>query len=151
MKQSQSQPRCPDLSNAESASGAESQQQKPTREVNAVSAHSKRVAEKSRREKSIENDIRVALHGVGVLCFKNHTDNRQMHTGLGIGCADLIAVVPPHGRFLGIEVKSNRSGSRTNANQDRWLVTVQKYGGVSGVARSVEEALALVELARRLP
>jgi hypothetical protein len=100
-------------------------------------------------EKDIESRIRSALADAGVVAWKHNVDNRQLHTGLGVGTADLICIVPPSGRFLAIEVKSMRKGSKPNADQIRWLEVVRKHGGVAGVARSVEEAMALVEKARQ--
>jgi hypothetical protein len=98
-------------------------------------------------EKKIETDIRVALAEAGILCFKHNVDNRQMSTGLGLGTSDLICIVPPLGRFLGIEVK--RPGKKPSEHQFKWLAVVRKFGGMSGVATSVAEALALVEAARQ--
>jgi hypothetical protein len=101
------------------------------------------------REKSIEVRIRVELASAGVMVMKHHVDNRQARTGLGIGVSDLICVVPPYGRFLGIEVK--RPGQEPRDEQKRWLAVVRRFGGVTGVATNVEEALALVAQARSLP
>jgi hypothetical protein len=116
-------------------------------------------------EKGIEIRIRVALSTAGVLVMKHHVDNRGQkpcvkcghkdpqrgaRTGLGLGVSDLICVVPPHGRFLGIEVKRpGYSPSDVREDQKRWLNVVRRFGGITGIATSEEEALALVELARR--
>src|SRR5258707_579504 len=115
------------------------------------SVHLKVPKRKHRLEKDIEYDIRVALCDIGVQVWKHNVDNRQLHTGLGIGCADLLCVVPPFGRWLSIEVKSLRPGSKPTEDQLRHLDMVRKHGGVSGVARSVEEALSLVDEARMSP
>jgi hypothetical protein len=102
------------------------------------------------REKAVEIAIRVALAAAGILVMKHAVDNRgHLRTGLGIGVADLICVVPPHGRFLAIEVKRPGARARTSLVQKRWLAVVRRFGGVTGVATSVEEAMALVEEARR--
>ena len=98
-------------------------------------------------ESKIKADIRLALVQAGAICWVHNVDNRNLSTGLGIGTADLICVVPPYGRFLGIEVK-RPSGSRTADAQKAWLAVVRKFGGVSGIARNVEEALVLLEEAR---
>jgi hypothetical protein len=100
-------------------------------------------------EKSIETKIRTALHEAGVICWKHNVDNRQLHTGLGVGVSDLICIVPPIGRFLAIEIKTYRPGSDTSEAQDRFLEQVRKFGGISGVARCVDDALALVAEARK--
>ena len=99
-------------------------------------------------EKSIENKIRLALCEEGVFCLKNNIDNRNLHTGLGEGSADIICIVPPNGRMLAIEVKSFRPGSRPSEKQLRFIHLVRQFGGIAGVARSVQEALELLNEAR---
>ena len=99
-------------------------------------------------ESSVKEKIRIALHEAGVIVWCHNVDNRRLHSGLGIGVADLICIVPPIGRFLAIEIKTYRPGSDTSEEQDRFLEQVRKFGGVSGVARCVEDALALVKEAR---
>jgi VRR-NUC domain len=110
-------------------------------------------------ERGIELQIRVALNAAGIMCMKHrievcpHCGGRpKKGQGLGLGCADLICVVPPYGRFLGVEVKrpSTRNAKR-DEHQRKWMAVIRRYGGVAGVATNEEEALALVELARRLP
>ncbi len=108
-------------------------------------------------EKGVEIRVRVALAAAGVMVLK-HTvgpcwecgakpNKRQ---GLGVGCSDLICIVPPFGRFLGIEMK-RPGGGRVSEEQVRWLAVIRRFGGITGVARSVEEAMALVDEARRAP
>jgi hypothetical protein len=106
---------------------------------------------KPEREKAIEIRIRVALAAAGVLVMKHNIDRRSpFGTGLGIGVSDLICVVPPDGRFLGIEVKRpGFSPSDVRDEQRRWLEIVLRHGGVTGIATSEAEAMALVEEARR--
>lgn len=105
------------------------------------------------REKSIEIQIRVALAAAGVMVMKHHVDQRSpFGRGLGIGVADLICIVPPHGRFLAVEVKRpGYSASDVRDEQTRWLATARRFGAVAGIASSVEEALALLDEARGLP
>lgn len=116
-------------------------------------------------EKAIEIRIRVALATAGVMVMKHHVDNRGQkpcakcgfkdpargaRTGLGLGVSDLICVVPPFGRFLGIEVKRpGYTASDVRDDQRRWLDVVKRFGGITGIATSEEEAMALVEEARR--
>lgn len=117
------------------------------------------------REKGVEISIRVALSAAGVLVMKHHVDNRGQkpcpkcghkdpqrgaRTGLGIGVSDLICVVPPYGRFVGIEVKRpGYTASDVRDEQKRWLSVVRRFGGITGIASSVEEAMAIIELARK--
>ncbi len=105
-------------------------------------------------EKQIETAIRVALSMSHVMCMKNRIEacwqcraKPKKTDGLGLGSADLICIVPPVGRLLAIECKAEKG--RTTEDQERWLAQVRKYGGVAGVARSVEEAFRLVDLARK--
>lgn len=105
------------------------------------------------REKAIEIQIRVALAAADVMVMKHNVDHRATFgRGLGLGVADLICVVPPLGRFLAIEVKRpGYSPSDVRDDQQRWLRTVTRYGGIAGVASSVEEAMRLVAIARTSP
>ena len=107
-------------------------------------------------EREIEIQIRVAICAQGILCFKHTVETCKMcgsrptaRTGLGTGCADLICIVPPYGRFLAIEVKRPKTrNAKRDAHQRKWIAMVRRYGGVAGVATSVEEAMALVAEAR---
>lgn len=63
--------------------------------------------------------------------------------GLGVGSADLVGIVAPSGRLFAIEVKTPEG--KTTPEQDAWLATIRRFGGVAGVARSVEEAMAIVD------
>lgn len=99
-------------------------------------------------EKAIEIRIRVALATAGVWVKKHNIDRRSTFgTGLGIGCPDLVCIVPPFGRMLFVEVK--RPGRKPSEEQQRWIDVVQRFGAVAGVATCEEEALELVEEARR--
>lgn len=108
----------------------------------------------SRPEREIETEVRVALSKAHLQVWKHRIElcpacgaRPKRGQGLGLGAADLICIVPPHGRFTAIEMKNEKG--RTSDEQDRWLEQVRKYGGVAGVARSVEEAFQLVDLARK--
>jgi len=63
------------------------------------------------------------------------------------GQADVLAVVAPRGRLVGIECKTG-SGVQSD-DQKNWQAALESRGGVYGVVRSVEEALALIETAKR--
>ncbi len=111
-----------------------------------------RVRVKPDLESKVKAAIRAAVIAEGCLCWVHNVDNRALFTGLGLGTSDLICVVPPLGRFAGIEVKRpGYSPSRVNDNQRRWLAAVRKFGGVSGIATNEAEALALIKEARSLP
>jgi hypothetical protein len=72
---------------------------------------------------------------------------RPVTWGLCVGSSDLIGIVAPRGRLLSIEVKSAK-GTLTE-EQEQWIAIVERFGGVAGPARSVDEAMELVERARR--
>lgn len=100
-------------------------------------------------ELPIKKRIREAVAASGCLAWIHDVDNRQMKTGLGHGTADIICVVMPSGRFLGIEIKRPKySPSDVSPAQRAWLAVVRQFGGVSGIATDVPSALALVEEAR---
>ena len=103
-------------------------------------------------EQPIKKRIQAALRDAGHACWIHNIDNRSMHTGLDSrGVSDLICIVAPLGRFLAIEVKRPKSSpSDVTPDQRCFLPAVRKFGGVSGIATNVEEALLLVEEARRI-
>jgi len=117
-------------------------------------------------ETDVLKEIRTYLAAEGITHWRNNTGalrdvtNRLVVYGLCEGSADLIAIVPVNiilppalgghatvGRFVAIEVK--RKGANATAEQLRFLDTVAKAGGVAGVARSVADAKAIIERARR--
>ena len=53
------------------------------------------------------------------------------------GIPDLIGVLAPEGRFLAIEVKTERG--QLSPYQEKWLGQFKACGGVAFVARSVED------------
>lgn len=101
-------------------------------------------------ESKVKEQIRAAVIAAGCQCWVHNVDNRLLSTGLGRGVADLICVVPPIGRFLAIEIKRpGYSPSDVTPDQRAFLASVRLFGGVSGVAATVDEALALVHEARQ--
>lgn len=85
---------------------------------------------------------------------------RPLHAGLHRGSGDLIGwrrrLVGPHdvgcevAQFLSLEVKSARG--RVTPEQKTWAEAVLRFGGLAGVVRSEQEALAVIqaELSRPL-
>lgn len=82
-------------------------------------------------------------------------DERAKATyGLAAGAGDLIGIVasggldsPAAGIFLSLEVKTGKG--LPTAQQVAWRDMVNLFGGVARVVRSVADALAAVEEARR--
>ena len=61
--------------------------------------------------------------------------------GLCVGSADIIGMTAD-GRFLAVEVKTSKG--KTTPEQERFIFNAQLHGGIAGVARSVDDALALI-------
>lgn len=59
------------------------------------------------------------------------------------GLPDIIAVVPPSGRFLGLEVKS--ATGRLREAQKLFRDQLEASGGIYRVVRSVEDTIAVLK------
>lgn len=103
------------------------------------------------KETDIQNDIRVALSAIGITLYRNNSgfasyeNGRKVRYGLFKGSSDLIGITNT-GRFVAIEVKTPKG--RLTKEQKNFLEFIKSQGGISGCARSVEEALALFEEAK---
>ena len=109
-------------------------------------------------EQQIQQQIRIACSNGDTRLFRNNTgtlkdqNGRPVQFGLCKGSADLIGwrtvTVTPEmvgtqvAVFLSIEVKTPTG--RLRHEQQQWLDAVQAAGGISGVARSVEDAATLL-------
>ena len=112
-------------------------------------------------ETDLQQRIRLALGTLaGLRIFRNQTGQlpdprtgRPVQFGLARGSADLIGwrtiTVTPDmvGKrlavFTSIEVKTPRG--RLTPEQHNWLLAVQAAGGIAGVARSVADALQIIQ------
>jgi len=101
-----------------------------------------------RSEANIQSDILIALSKAGAIVWRNNTGALQDKTGrlvrygLCKGSADIIGICPD-GRFLAVEVKN--STGRATSDQVRFIEAVRSKGGRAGVARSVDDALKILE------
>ena len=109
-------------------------------------------------EQTIQQHIRIACSTGDTRLFRNNTgtlrdaNGRPVSFGLCKGSADLIGyrtvTITPDmvgqqvAVFLSIEVKTPTG--RVRPEQRAWMETVQAAGGIAGVARSVEDAQALL-------
>ena len=86
-------------------------------------------------------DVRLFRNNVGAY---RDAQGRYVQYGLCSGSSDLIGWVSANGvaRFLAIECKSAKG--RVTSEQANFLRVVRDSGGIAGVVRSVDEALALV-------
>ena len=109
-------------------------------------------------EQRIQQEIRIACSRGQTRLFRNNTGTlrdqhgRPVSFGLCKGSADLIGwkrvtvteemVGSTVAVFASSEVKSKTG--RLRPEQQQWLDAVQAAGGIAGVARSVEDAQALL-------
>ena len=109
-------------------------------------------------EQRIQQEIRLAISKGDCRVFRNNTGTlrdqhgRPVQFGLCKGSADLIGwttrTVTPEmvgqqvAVFTSIEVKTPTG--RLRPEQQQWLDAVQAAGGIAGIARSVEDAKALL-------
>lgn len=99
------------------------------------------------KESIIQNEIRVALSNAGFKVFRANVgkvrmqDGRFFDTGLPKGFSDLFGF-KPNGQIFFIEVKNEKG--RVRPDQIHFLETMKKSGAITGVARSVQEALELL-------
>jgi hypothetical protein len=85
-------------------------------------------------------------HSKGPRRGRSATQGRMVRFGFR-GCSDIIGQLPD-GRFLAVEVK--RADGRLTEDQAAFLDRVRRGGGVAGMVRSVEDAMALVPDVRAL-
>ena len=88
------------------------------------------------REKTIENNIKTYLKSKGAYYFKHHGNQYSQ-----VGVPDIIACYK--GRFIGIEVK-NETG-KTSPLQDVNIQQIKNAGGISFVARRVEDVRKVID------
>lgn len=99
-------------------------------------------------EHEIQNRIRAAL-AADCMIFRANVgrmktpDGRYFSTGLPVGFPDLFGFRKSDGRAVFIEVKT--VSGRASQAQMHFLETVRKYGAIAGIARSVEDAIKLIE------
>lgn len=72
-------------------------------------------------------------------------DGRYIKFGF-TGCSDIIGQMKD-GRFLAIEVKREVGGKASEA-QLAFIYTIQRHGGVAGVAHSVDDVVRILEEAK---
>ena len=111
------------------------------------------------REAVIQQHIRLALSGAGAVMFRNqvgatHTpDGRLVRFGLCVGSSDLIGWTPvvitedmvgqTVAVFTACEVKAPMG--KPTEDQLNFIRNVQRAGGFAGIARSPDEAVALIQ------
>lgn len=94
-------------------------------------------------EATIQRAILDAFQAMGVLAFRINSGKVKTrggwYQGAPAGFPDVLVVVPPLGRMLGIEVKDAKG--ETNPAQDRMHADMTRNGATVVTVRSVDEAL----------
>jgi hypothetical protein len=99
-------------------------------------------------EHEIQNSIRLKLSELGYAVFRANVgkfqtkDGRWFDTGLPKGFSDLFAI--KNGKIFFLEVKTP-TGKPTAEQLNFLAVMRDRYGCVTGIVRSVEEAVKLVD------
>ena len=111
-------------------------------------------------ETQIQRKIMLALSEAGCTVFRNETSGawlgkiihkagnqvtianaHMMVFGLAVGSSDLIGIAP-NGKFLAVEVKT--ATGRAAKEQREFIEAVRASGGIAGIARNEQDALALI-------
>lgn len=99
---------------------------------------------KPQREQDIVNACLQLLRLRGVLAWRQNSGaftgeykgKKRFVQFNGIkGCSDILAVLPPCGRFLAVEAK--RPGEKPTPHQSAFLASVEAMGGVAVVVSDV--------------
>lgn len=99
-------------------------------------------------EHEIQNSIRLKLSELGYAVFRANVgkfqtkDGRWFDTGLPKGFSDLFAI--KNGKIYFLEVKAE-TGKPTAEQLNFLAVMRDRYGCITGIVRSVEEAVKLVD------
>lgn len=99
-------------------------------------------------ESLIQNQIRVGLSKAGYMVFRINVgkirmaDGRWFETGAPKGFCDLFGF-RPDGQIFFIEVKNEKG--RLRDDQKKFMEAMKKRGALVGVARSVEDAMRIVD------
>ena len=80
------------------------------------------------------------------MCWRSNSGSLFLHgrhINLGpIGCADISVIAPPFGRFVGLEVKSEKGTIRKD--QVTYAAGLTNQGGLYFIVRSLTDAKAAV-------
>ena len=99
-------------------------------------------------EQDIQNLIRAALTPIAMVfrintgTVKTH-DGRYFSSGTPKGYSDLSGFRKSDGKMFFLEIKS--ATGRLRPDQRKFLTEMNKYDVITGVARSVEDAIEIIE------
>lgn len=96
----------------------------------------------STKESVIQAEILRWLKTTGLMFWRSNSGSlflRGRHINLGpLGCADISLVIPPDGRFVGLEVKSAKG--RVRGDQITYAAGLTAQGGKYYIVRSLQDA-----------
>lgn len=99
------------------------------------------------KEHFIQNEIRKNVNDIAVIfrinvgVFKSE-DGKFVATGVPKGFSDLFGFRKSDGKAIFLEIKNEKGKARPE--QIHFLKTMQDYGTITGIARSVEEAREII-------
>lgn len=94
-------------------------------------------------EKTLQNEVIRYLEALGVYCWAAKAiPLKKRKNSIKIGVSDVLGILPDDGRMLAIELKSKRG--TVSPEQMVFLERVAKDGGVSGVARSLQDVIDII-------
>lgn len=99
------------------------------------------------KEIDVQNSIRLGINDIAV-CFRTNVgvfrtaDGRAVSTGLPKGYSDLSGFRKSDGKHFFIEVKNEKG--RLRKEQIHFLITMNQYPVITGVARSAEQAREII-------
>lgn len=94
-----------------------------------------------RQAVNLSQRARLLRNSVG---FDSET---RVRYGLGVGSPDLVGVLLPTGRAIGLEVKTPTG--RIRPEQTAWATAARRAGMFVAFVRSVDDALAAIDRAHR--
>lgn len=99
------------------------------------------------KEHFIQNEIRKNVNDLAVIfrinvgVFKSE-DGRFVSTGVPKGFSDLFGFRKSDGKAIFLEIKNEKG--KASSDQVHFLKTMAKFGAITGIARSVEEARNII-------
>lgn len=98
-------------------------------------------------ERIIQNEIRENVKDIAVIFRMNvgllkGRSGRFVSTGVPKGFSDLFGFRKSDGKAIFLEIKNEKG--KASQEQIHFLKTMQEYGAITGIARSVEEAREII-------
>ena len=103
------------------------------------------------KEKDVQKQILEWLELKKYVCHRNNTGTafseykgkRYMVKYGAVGSADIICILPPNGRYCGLEVKG--WGKHLSEHQQSFKANIERVGGIYEEVHSIEEVENLLK------